>query len=507
LDPRSDHYDAVIVGAGLGGLSAAACLAKIGKSVLLVERQDGPGGNAHAFTRGPYTFDPAIHITAHGFNVEFLGWYLEALGADAAVDLMLLEPLYSVETEGSRFEFPVGVEPLTEYFAELFPAEADGIRQYFQICADTTRESQAPPPRVAVKDLESMMAALPLLFRYRMETLGSVIDQFVTDPEARSLLGAQWPYMGLPPSKLSFLTGTGVWMALMELGPVYVRGSFQKLADAIAQVVEHNGGEILFERSVARISAADGAVKGVVLDDGREIRADVVVSNADAKHTFEQLVGLEHLPERYVKRLKRMRPSVSAVMIYSACTLPVQDSGLAGETFVYDHWDHDETWADVEAGRLGGMWLSVPTLHDQSLAPEGEHLVMLTSLIPYDIGEPWSDAKPRYEQLLVDRADKLLPGYRDSITFIESATPETFERYTLAQNGAIYGWENTPQQTQPKRLPFETPIDGLYLAGHWTDPGTGSVRCLLSGLRAAAAIAGEEDPFAFLQKLEKLQPT
>jgi phytoene desaturase len=503
VDPRSDRYDVVVVGAGLGGLSAAACLARAGSSVLVVERQDGPGGNAHAFARGAYTFDPAIHITAHGFNVEFLSWYLEAVGADERVDLMLLDPLYSVEVDGERFSYPVGEGPLTEYFVDLFPSEAKGIRAYFEVCADTTRESQAPPPRVAVKDLESMMAALPLLFKYRTQTLAEVIAEFVADPHARSLLGAQWPYMGLPPSKLSFLTGTGVWMALMEQGPVYVRGSFQKLADGLAWAIEERGGEILYERTVTGIRVDGEAVTGVVLDDGREIRAGSVVSNADAVQTLEHMVGVEHLPERYVKRLRRMKPSVSAVMVYSACTLPVEESGLASEVFVYEHWDHDETWADVGAGRLGGMWLSVPTLHDSSLAPEGEHLVMLTSLMPYDIGEPWSGAKQRYQELLVDRVDKLLPGYRDSITFLDSATPETFERYTLAQKGAIYGWENTPNQSQPKRLPFETPIEGLYLAGHWTDPGTGSVRCLLSGLRAAAAVTGEADPFAFLQKLEK----
>lgn len=501
MDPRSERYDAVVVGAGLGGLSAAACLAKTGRSVLLVERQDGPGGNAHAFTRGPYTFDPAIHITAHGFNIEFLDGYLGALGAADGLELMLLESLYSVDVDGARFTFPVGVEPLTEYLGGHFPAQADGIRRYIELCADVTRESQAPPPRVALKDLEAAMAALPLLFAYRTKTLAEAIEEFVPDPQVQCLLGAQWPYMGLPPSRLSFLTGIGVWMAFMERGPVYVRGSFQKLADALARVVEENGGEILYERQVTSIRANGDGVSGITLDDGRTVDAPVVVSNADAKHTFEELVGLDLLPERFVRRLGRMRPSVSATMIYAACTLPVHELGLAGETFVYDHWDHDETWADVEAGRLGGMWLSVPTLHDASLAPEGEHLVIFTSLMPYDIGEPWSGAKARYEELMVARVERLLPGFRDSITFLDSATPETFERYTLAQRGALYGWENTPNQTQPKRLPFETPVNGLYLAGHWTDPGTGSVRCLLSGLRTAAAIDGEHDPIAFLGRL------
>jgi phytoene desaturase len=501
LEPRSESYDAVVVGAGLGGLSAAACLAKTGKSVLVVERQDGPGGNARAFRRGPYTIDPAIHVTAHGFNIEFLDVYLRALGAADRVDLIVLDELYSIDFSGDRYTLPTGVETVVQYLSDLFPAEAAGIAAYIEACAQTTRESQAPPPRVALKDLEAAMAALPMLFKYRTSTLGSAIEEFVDDPQAKAILGAQWPYMGLPPSKLSFMAGTGVWMAFMEPGPVYVRGSFQKLADALVDVILESGGELLYERHVTSIPLdGGGAVTGVVLDDGRTLRAPLVVSNADALRTFEELIGLERLPTPFLRRLQRMRPSISAFVLFSACRLPVEEAGLAAEVFLYDHWDHDETWADVEAGRPGGIWLSIPTLHDSSLAPEGEHLVILTSLMPYDIGEPWSDAKARYQEELIDRVEAALPGYRESITFVDSATPETFERYTLAQNGAIYGWENTPNQTMPKRLPFETPIGGLYLAGHWTDPGTGSVRCLLSGLRTAAAIEGEHDPIAFLDR-------
>jgi phytoene desaturase len=501
LAARGDSYDVVVIGAGLGGLSAAATLTRAGKRVLLVERQDGPGGNARAFRRGPYTFDPAIHVTAHGFEIEFLEGYLGALGVASSVELMTLERLYAVDVCGSRFILPVGVEAVIEYLAERFPREREGIAGYIQTCAQATRESQAPPPRVELKDLEAVMAALPTLFKYRTSTLQAAIDEFVGDPEAKSVLGAQWPYMGLPPSQLSFMAGTGVWMALMEPGPVYVRGSFQKLADALAAVVIEGGGEVCYGSGASKITVDGGRIEGVTLEDGRAVRAPVVVSNADARQTFEKLLGVEHLPEGFRRRLDRMRPSVSAFMLYSASTLELDEEELAGEVFVYDRWDHDESWADVTAGRLGGMWLSLPTLHDRSLAPDGEHLVIFTSLMPYDIGEPWQEAKPRLTEQMIDRVETLLPGFRESITFVDSATPETFEQYTLAQNGAIYGWENTPNQTLPKRLPHITPVEGLFLAGHWTNPGTGSVRCLLSGLNAAAAVVGQRDPMEFLGSL------
>lgn len=497
-----DTYDAVVVGAGLGGLSAAAALAKAGQRVALVERQGGPGGNARAFQRNGYTFDPAIHVTAQGFEIEFLDPYLHALGIGAELELIVMDELCAVDICGRRLTLPVGVEPLIDYLGEQFPDSRAGIDAYVRTCAQATRESQAPPPRVALKDLEAVMAALPTLFKYRTSTLQDAIAEFVSDPEAQAVLGAQWPYMGLPPSRLSFMAGTGVWMAMMEPGPLYVAGSFQRLADALESVILAHGGECHYDTAAARIILDGGRAAGAELEDGRRLRAPAVIANADAQHTFESLVGAEHVPDGFLRRLRRMRPSISAFLLYSACTLPLHEMGLAAETFVYDHWDHDATWEDLSAGRPGGMWLSIPTLHDRSLAPEGEHLVIFTSLMPYDAGRPWPELKPQLTEMMVDRVEALLPGFKGAITFVDSATPETFREYTMAQAGAVYGWENSPRQTLPKRLPQQTPVPGLLLAGHWTNPGSGSVRCLLSGLQAAATLQGHHDPIEFLRVLQ-----
>ena len=107
--PVGDTFDVVVIGAGLGGLSAGACLAKAGRRVLLVEREEGPGGNARAFRRGPCTFDPAIHVTAQGFNVEFLDLYLAALGISERVSCWRAEDTFGVDIGGERWiRLPVG---------------------------------------------------------------------------------------------------------------------------------------------------------------------------------------------------------------------------------------------------------------------------------------------------------------------------------------------------------------------------------------------------------------
>jgi phytoene desaturase len=499
--PSGDRYDVVVIGAGLGGLSAGACLARAGRRVLVIERQDGPGGNARAFRRDPYTFDPAIHVTAQGFNIAFLDFYLGALGIGERVELLHAHECFGVDIGDERYRLPVGLEALKNYLAEQFPHEADGVTSFVETCAQTTRESQAPPPRVGLGDLDAVKAQLPMLFKYRRATLTDVLDEHIKDPRAKAVCGAQWPYLGLPPGRLSFMAYAGAWMALVEPGPLYVRGSFQSLADALAACIEDNGGELVLANAATAIELADGRVAGVVLDGGEHVAADVVVSNADARQTFGQLLPVDVLPERFSRRLAKMRPSVSAFVLYSAAKLDPAAQGLAHEHFVYPSGDYDAIFDGVLDGALGGTWFSLPSVHDSSLAPAGEHVIIFSSLMAYDIGEPWEGAKPRYTELMLKAAERALPGYRDAITFADSASPATFQRYTLAADGAVYGWENAPDQTVPKRLDYHTPIEGLFLTGHWTHPGTGSIRCLLSGAQTAAAVAGLENPVELLSSL------
>jgi prolycopene isomerase len=282
---------------------------------------------------------------------------------------------------------------------------------------------------------------------------------------------------------------------------VYCRGSFQKLADAFAAAIERNGGELLLETEVTRIDVGEGRVTGVRLADGTEIAAPVVVWNGDATRAVDELIGPDRIPGPVYQRYRRLEPSLSAFVVFAATREDPRSHGLAPEHFVHNSWDHEAIQQDVAEGRLGGMWISIPTMHDPSLAPPGEHLVMLTSLMPYDIGEPWSEARPRLEELALQELERLIPGLREGATFVESATPGTFERYTLSRWGAAYGWANTPTQTTPKRLERTLGLEGFFLAGHWTEPGTGSLRSIYSGLLAAQMLLGYESPDELLGAL------
>jgi prolycopene isomerase len=499
----SNDYDVVVIGAGLGGLSAAATLARAGKHVLLVERGDGPGGYAHAFRRGPYLFDPAIHLTMQGNDGEFLDKYLQVLGVRDRVDFIPLRPAYGVAVGTDRFEAPIGVEEFISAHAQRFPAEAEGIGTFVRIALQVVRESQQLAQRLSLSELDRAAREYPTLFQYRTALLPEVLDPLVRDLRLKAILSALWPYLGVPPSSVTFMQYATFLINWIATGAVYSRGSFQRLADAFVTALQQNGGDLLLNVQATRIHLEGGRVAGVSLANGSTVRASAVVSNADARQTYERMVGLENLPPPFVKRLMRMKPSLSAFVLYLASRGDPRASGIAHEMFVCKSWDHEQTYRDVLGNKPGGMWISIPTLHDPSLAPAGEHVLVFSSLMPYDIGVPWPEAEARYTQMMLDELEAVWPGSRDHMTVVETATPLTLERYTLNQRGAIYGWDHIPSQSTPRRLAPVSPVPGLYLAGHWTDPGCGSFRCMFSGLLSATILLGHKTPFQLFEAIAR----
>jgi prolycopene isomerase len=347
-----------------------------------------------------------------------------------------------------------------------------------------------------------LQAVAPNLARHHRATLADVSASFLEDPRARAAFGALWPYLGLPPSRVSFLYFATMLTSYVEDGAWYCRGSFQELASALTHGLRRDGGELLLRSTVRRIQVRDGAARGVVLENGQRIEAPVVISAADAAHTLEELVGGDHLDRSTRRALRRMRPSLSAFLVYGATSLDLRAAGAAHEMFLYDTWDHDADYANLLRGEFTRIGFSVPTLTDRTLAPPGHHAFQITVPIPYDLSPSWRRDKNRFTERLLERADRAFPGLQDKLVFATGATPRTLERYTLNQRGAMYGWELAPDQVGPARLSPTGPVGGLLLAGHWTRPGAGVYGALSSGLAAARNVLGVSDEDALWKQLE-----
>ena len=413
------------------------------------------------------------------------GRVLAALGIEAP--LVELDPCYRVVLPGLEVEAPAGVEAFLEAHRMAFPAEEKGLRALLQECLDLRAETERAAERSALRGGMRPSEDFPTLLRYRRATLAQILDAHLQDAELKAAFGALWPYLGLPPSRVSFLYFTTMLLSYIADGASYCRGTFQTLANLLASAVEDRGGEVLLRGTVRRILVEDGRVAGVVLEHGQRIEAPLVISNADLRQTAFDLLGAEHLPARTVRRLAALEPSISAFVVYGATTLDLGAAGVGHETFYYSSPDHEAAWRRTLAGESDWWTLTAPSAVDGALAPEGEQLFTITTLMPYAPAERWRRDKQAQTERLLEAAEGRIPGLRDATTFAEGGTPRTMERYTRNESGAIYGWALTPEQVGPGRPGADTPVPGLLLAGHWARPGGGVYGVMDSGVEAARA--------------------
>ena len=248
------------------------------------------------------------------------------------------------------------------------------------------------------------------------------------------------------------------------------------------------GSEVLLNSSVRRICVENGKACGIILENGQVIRAGTVVSNIDAIQTADLLIGRERLPAGYCEGLEKLTPSLSIFVDYVATDLPLAGQIHAHESFFYESFDHETGYALTREGRPNWFSATIPSLSDPSLAPQGQHILLLTTLCPFQIGQSWRQAKAGFQRCLLENAERHFPGLNDHLLLVESGSPRTLERYTLNNQGAAYGFAPTPDQVGPNRPSVRGVLPGLYHTGHWTRPGGGVAGVSFSALLAAQAI-------------------
>lgn len=505
IEAREDAYDAIVIGSGVGGLVSAAMLARLGRKVLVVERHDRPGGYLHSFRRDGCLFDSAVHLVGGCGETErgpgIVQRLLRSLDIADQCTFERVDPFYSAVFPGFRLDAQSGIQGFTEAHVEKFPAEKAGFEALIETCSRIRAETELAS-QFEAGGFRSISEAAPTLFRHRRSTLEEVSRSFLEDPRARAAFGALWPYLGLPPSRVSFLYFATMLMSYVEDGAYYCKGSFQNLAHALVSGLKRDGGELLLRSEVRRIRVENGAVAGVVLENGQRIDAPLVISGADALQTFEELIGYQHLDARFVRSLGKMRLSLSAFVVYGSTGMDLPAAGATHEMFLYDTWDHDDDYAALHRGEISRIGFTVPTLADASLAPAGRHAFQITVPIPFDFVSSWKNEKQRLTDHLIGRADHAFPGLQNQLGAVLGGTPRTLERYTRNTHGAMYGWELAPDQIGPRRLGGTSPVAGLLLAGHWTQPGAGVYGALTSGVDAARRIAGAESDEALWRQLD-----
>ena len=501
----SETCDVVVVGAGLGGLSAATNLASRGRKVLLLERHNIPGGYATSFVRGRYEFEVALHELS-GMGTEQapgpLCRYLERLGVTDHIELVRLDTIYRTIFPGLDLTLPVGWDECIDVMCQAFPQDADGIRRFLRRLRRLGREIEHFDRMLywctgldAVSHALRAPANCHNILRYSLSTFGAVLHRDIKDPGARAVISQFWGYNGLPPSRASHLFLGGTIATFIDSGPCHVRGGSQALSSAFATRFEAFGGELRLNCGVETITTEQGKVTGVITEHGDEIRADHVVSNLDPVSTCRELIGADRVPRRFWRSQKSNRTGVSSFGLYLGLAESPEVLGLTDHAVFIneslDTEDHFRKTRDLEPPGVVALTSYTPALPEMT-AP-GTSMVMATTAM---YGEPWFDVPPeryvetknRIAMAMLDRIEEVFPGVRDATEVAEVATPVTNMRYGGQIGGAIYGTEQVPTNTILYRTPHKGPLRGLYFVGSFTQPGGGFQPAMTSGKLASGRI-------------------
>ncbi len=494
-----ETYDAVVIGAGNGGLTASATLARKGLNVLLLERHNIPGGAATSFCRGRFEFEVALHqLSGIGTNEKPgpLRMLLDKIGVMDKLEFVPMDDLYRVVVPG---EVDITLKPdrnqIVKELQLLFPKEKEGIEKFFDLVWKVFSEVIGV---FYFKDPEVSREKYPHFFQYVLKNLQEVFDQCFTDPVLKTIVSPYWTYMGLPPSSLAFVDMAAMLFVYTEFLPYHVKGGSQALSNALADTVLSNGGTIRFNCGVKKIIVENDKIKGVVTENGDEVKTRFVISNASKISTYIDLMEPEHVPQKISDELKQSTLGQSAFTLYLGLNCPPEKVGLNASTnFLIGDTDPDRIYERMQQREIGeedGMLLTCYDLIDNSFSPKGCSQIALVTL---KYGDCWLSVPPeeyakekfRVADSMLSAAEKIHPGIRDHIEEMEIATPLTHMRYLGHPKGSIYGFDSYLRNSM-FFISNRSDIKGLYNTGGWYG-SSGFQPTLESGVKAAKALIRE----------------
>jgi all-trans-retinol 13,14-reductase len=503
-------YDAIVIGSGMGALAFASIMARLRKwRVLVLERHFKIGGFTHTFSRpGGWTWDVGVHYVGE-MGPGMSGRKLFDFVTDGRVEWSPLPDVYDVFVyPGLTLKVPKGRGNFEKALVQAFPAEEQAIGQYFRDIKSAANWLN--------RHIMSMVTPQPVSWivqainrrseKSALQTTQQYLERNIRDARLRAVLASQWADYGLPPSRSAFVAHAVIVSHYLD-GAWYPAGGAGEIPKAASSVIREAGGELLPGHEVTKILLENGRAVGVEVElkKGKEqprmeFRAPVVVSDAGAWNTFTRLLPKEMIP--FHSELETPPDGLEAVELFLGLKRDPRELGLQGENYwIFSSFDHDRMSAgrdDLMDGRAPMAYLSFPSLKDPRAQSHTAEIVAPFSYRALEAfrEEPWKrrgldyeSAKTRITGALLDLVERQHPGFRELVAYAELATPITFEFFTAAPSGTIYGYPATPDKFRKKWLAPKTPIRNLYLTG--TDAAVlGVMGALMGGVATASTLLG-----------------
>ena len=478
---------AVVIGSGFGGLAAAVRLGARGYRVTVLEKLDAPGGRAYVHRQDGFTFDAGPTIVTAPFLFEEL-WALCGRCLSDDVDLRPVSPFYRIRFEdGSSFDYTGDAEAMRAEVAKFRPDDVAGYERFMAASEAIFRVGFEKLGHVPFDSWTDMARIIPEMLRLKSyRSVSGLVGHYIKDPRLRVALSFHPLLIGGNPFSASSIYSL---IAFLERrwGVHFAMGGTGRLVDGIVGLIEGQGGVVHCGAEVAAITVADRTATGIRLADGKEIRADVVVSNADSAWTYRYLLPPETRRRWTNKRVERSRYSMSLFVWYFGTRRKYPDIAhhtiLLGPRYrdlLKDIFDRKVLADDFS------LYLHRPTATDPSLAPDGCDAFYVLSPVPHlQSGTDWGVTAETYRRALSRfLGETVLPDLEENVVTSRVTTPQDFQDRLLSFRGAAFGLEPVLTQSawfRPHNRSEE--VERLYLVGAGTHPGAG-----LPGVLSSARI-------------------
>jgi phytoene desaturase len=467
----------VVIGSGFGGLAAAVRLGARGYRVVVLERHDQPGGRARVFRERGFVFDAGPTVITAPLLFEEL-WALCGKRLGDHVELLPVSPFYRIRFhDGETFEYTGDPARMLGEIERLSPGDVAGYRRFLQMSEsifDVGFERLAHVPFDSWTDMARIVPEMVRLKSYR--TVWGLVSSFIRDERLRQVLSFHPLLVGGNPFET-----TSIYSLIPHLerkwGVHFPVGGTGALVRGMVDLVQGVGGHVRYGATVERILTAGGQVRGVRLESGEEIAADVVVSNADAAWTYRRLLAPEQRRTWTDAKLERARYSMSLFVWYFGTKRRYHDvahhSILLGPRY-------QELLTDIFRRHVladdFSLYLHRPTATDPALAPDGCDAFYVLSPVPHlDAGVDWAEEAERYRRSIERHLERtLLPGLSKEIVVSRMMTPVHFRDELLSERGAAFSLEPVLTQSawfRPHNRSEE--VRNLFLVGAGTHPGAG----------------------------------
>jgi all-trans-retinol 13,14-reductase len=467
------NYDVIIIGAGLGGLTAGAKLAKEGKKVLLVEQHDRPGGCATTFKRGPFTLEVGLHEMDGPSPRDMKTRIFNDFDVFRNVEFVKVPEFYRFINDHHDVVIPHSPEIATERLSALFPSETEGIKAYFDQILN-------PKKRAGEKDI----------------SVGEYLDSIIRNDDLKLILLGNLGYFHDDPYTLSLAYYSVAEGSYYSGGASFIKGGSQQLSDYLAGYISSHNGVVLLNHIVTGIKTNGNIATGITYRRKKDVGMTVLEASADEIIANNSALSVaDILPEvsgtELRKELETQKPGASLLTVYFGFSKSLKEMGHCHySTFIYDSSVRSQS--DIlknnrdDFSRRSFTFVDYSQV-DSGLAPDGKSVGAICCT---DYLEDWEGLdrkeynfkKQHIISVFIDRLEKIIPGIGKHIEYCEAATAATVKRYTLNPEGAVYGFAQLPS-----RRIFDSfkPIDNLYFASAWGKAGGGFSGAIYGGYLCA----------------------